>query len=54
MNGQLSEKGFQLISLRYKTEKLLMSHNESIYQKGEQSVKFVWGQQDPSRHESDR
>ncbi|XP_053083116.1 inter-alpha-trypsin inhibitor heavy chain H3-like isoform X2 [Pangasianodon hypophthalmus] len=53
MNGQLSEKGFKLISLHYKTEKLLISCDESVYYNGENSVKFVWGQPEPSRHESD-
>ncbi|XP_060713639.1 inter-alpha-trypsin inhibitor heavy chain H3-like isoform X2 [Tachysurus vachellii] len=52
INGQLSEKGFTLVAIHYKTAKLLVSPNESVYSEGENSVKFVWGQPEPSSHES--
>ncbi|XP_047661951.1 inter-alpha-trypsin inhibitor heavy chain H3-like isoform X3 [Tachysurus fulvidraco] len=53
MNGQLSEKGFQLIVIRYKTAKLLVSPTESVYSDGETSVKLQWGQPAADRLESD-
>ncbi|XP_026993242.2 inter-alpha-trypsin inhibitor heavy chain H3-like isoform X3 [Tachysurus fulvidraco] len=53
INGQLSEKGFTLVAIHYKTAKLLVSPNESVYSEGENSVKFVWGQPEPSSHESE-
>ncbi|KAK2821164.1 hypothetical protein Q7C36_020507 [Tachysurus vachellii] len=52
INGELSEKGFTLVAIHYKTAKLLVSPNESVYSEGENSVKFVWGQPEPSSHES--
>lgn len=54
MNGELSEKGFQLIAIRYKTAKLLVSPTESVYSDGETSVKLQWGQPAADRLESDR
>ncbi|KAG7319319.1 hypothetical protein KOW79_017793 [Hemibagrus wyckioides] len=51
INGQLSDNGFTLVAIHYKTAKLLVSPAESVYSDGENSVKFVWGQ--PSSHESE-
>ncbi|KAF7693486.1 hypothetical protein HF521_008802 [Silurus meridionalis] len=53
MNGQLSRNGFQHIVLHYKTAKLLVNHKESVYSDGGNSVRFVWGQSEPSSHQSD-
>ncbi|KAF4093542.1 hypothetical protein AMELA_G00003060 [Ameiurus melas] len=53
INGQLSDNGFELVTIRYKTAKLLVGTAESVYSDGENSVKFVWGQPEPSRHEAD-
>ncbi|XP_026993248.2 inter-alpha-trypsin inhibitor heavy chain H3-like isoform X4 [Tachysurus fulvidraco] len=53
INGQLSEKGFTLVAVHYKTAKLLVSPNESVFSEGENSVKFMWGQPEPSSHESE-
>ncbi|XP_026993250.1 inter alpha-trypsin inhibitor, heavy chain 4-like isoform X2 [Tachysurus fulvidraco] len=53
INGQLSEKGFTLVAIHYKTAKLLVSPNESVFSEGENSVKFMWGQPEPSSHESE-
>ncbi|KAI5607126.1 inter-alpha-trypsin inhibitor heavy chain H4 isoform X9 [Silurus asotus] len=53
MNGQLSRNGFQRIVLHYKTAKLLVNHKESVYSDGGNSVRFVWGQSEPSSHQSD-
>ncbi|KAM9443593.1 inter alpha-trypsin inhibitor, heavy chain 4-like [Clarias gariepinus] len=52
MNGHLSDEGFQVIVLHYKTEKLRVSHNNIVYNNGKNRVKFVWGQLDPGRHKS--
>ncbi|XP_060766197.1 inter-alpha-trypsin inhibitor heavy chain H3-like [Neoarius graeffei] len=52
INGELSDKGFQLVVFHYKTAKLSVSPTESVYSDSENSVKFVWGQSEPSRHES--
>ncbi|XP_060713644.1 inter-alpha-trypsin inhibitor heavy chain H3-like isoform X2 [Tachysurus vachellii] len=53
MNGELSEKGFQLIAIHYKTAKLLVSPTESVYSDGETSVTLRWGQPSADRLESD-
>ncbi|XP_053339460.1 inter-alpha-trypsin inhibitor heavy chain H3-like [Clarias gariepinus] len=52
MNGHLSDEGFQVIVLHYKTEKLRVSHDNIVYNNGKNRVKFVWGQLDPGNHES--
>lgn len=44
MNGELSEKGFQLIAVHYKTAKLFVRPTESVYSDGPNSVKLIWGQ----------
>ncbi|MCI4389936.1 hypothetical protein PGIGA_G00116810 [Pangasianodon gigas] len=53
MNGELSEKGFQLIAVHYKTAKLLVSPTESVYSDGEKNVKLIWGQSATNRLELD-
>ncbi|XP_047005474.1 inter-alpha-trypsin inhibitor heavy chain H3 isoform X12 [Ictalurus punctatus] len=53
INGQLSDKGFELVTIHYKTAKLLVSPAKSVYSDGENSVEFVWGQPEPGRHETD-
>ncbi|XP_053509503.1 inter alpha-trypsin inhibitor, heavy chain 4 isoform X2 [Ictalurus furcatus] len=53
INGQLSDKGFELVTIHYKTAKLLVSPAKSVYSDRGNSVKFVWGQPEPSRHETD-
>ncbi|MCJ8744184.1 hypothetical protein PDJAM_G00115560 [Pangasius djambal] len=53
MNGELSEKGFQLIAVHYKTAKLLVSPTESVYSDGENNVKLIWGQSVVNRLELD-
>lgn len=54
INGKLSDKGFEKVSIQYKTAKLLVSLAESIYSDKENTLKFVWGQSEPSKLESDR
>ncbi|MCI4389937.1 hypothetical protein PGIGA_G00116830 [Pangasianodon gigas] len=53
INGQLSDEGFKIIAIHYKTAKLLVSPAKSVYTDGENTVTFVWGQPDPDSHESD-
>ena len=54
MNGQLSSKGFKLITFRYKVDHHLMLGTFVIlYKNGQNAEVFIWDQE-PTRHETDR
>ncbi|KAF5899147.1 inter-alpha-trypsin inhibitor heavy chain H3-like isoform X3, partial [Clarias magur] len=53
INGQLSDKGFQLVVIHYKTATLNVSTASSVYSDQGNSVEFVWGQTEPSSLETD-
>ncbi|KAM9443592.1 LOW QUALITY PROTEIN: inter-alpha-trypsin inhibitor heavy chain H3-like [Clarias gariepinus] len=53
INGQLSDKGFQLVVIHYKTATLNVSTATSVYSDQGTSVEFVWGQTETSSLETD-
>ncbi|KAM9443594.1 inter-alpha-trypsin inhibitor heavy chain H3-like [Clarias gariepinus] len=53
INGQLSDKGFQLVVIHYKTATLHVSTATSVYSDQGKRVEFVWGQTETSSRETD-
>ncbi|XP_053340591.1 inter-alpha-trypsin inhibitor heavy chain H3-like isoform X1 [Clarias gariepinus] len=53
INGQLSDKGFKLVVIHYKTATLNVSTATSVYSDQGKRVEFVWGQTEPSSLETD-